>query len=73
MRRKLPEVMCAVGVALDNSGAVGRCSYVPADIADLRSDFCGLEYHLHRFLYKGDLITLYLDVGVGVLLVDNAL
>ena len=65
--------MRAVGVALDNRGAVGHCRDVPADVADLRSDLRRLEAHLNRLLYVRNHIALELYVGVGVLGIDNAL
>ena len=58
VRRKLPEVVSAEGVALDDFGAVGSCRNVPAYIADLRSYLCSLEHHLYRVLNKGNCVAL---------------
>ena len=73
MRRKLPEVMRTIGVALDDGRSLGRGGDVPADITDLRCDFCRFENHLDRLSDERNLIALNLDMGVGVLGVDNAL
>ena len=73
MRRQLPEIVGAIGVALDDRGSVRGCRNVPADIADLRRDFRRLKHHLNRFLDERNLVALNLDVGIGVLGIDDSL
>lgn len=73
VRRKLPEVVRAVGVALDDLGTVGGCGNVPTHIADLRSYLCGFKHHLYSLTYIRDSVALQVNVGFGVLLINYAL
>ena len=71
--RQLPEVVSAVGVALDDSRTRGSCRDVPAHIADLRCDGSRLEHHLDLFLNIRNGVALELYVGIGVFCVDYTL